>query len=102
MSPARKRCNITAYILAAWSTVCFIVFMVMAAGLIEGDEVTEAIVGVVFLLGAGLPAVVGAGMSMTALRPGGPNGFGVWLGLGWNSLVLAGMLVMVVIGVFFG
>lgn len=97
LSPRRKKYLIAAYILAAWSSLGFVGFLGgAAAGLTEA--MGTGMLGMLFLLLVGLPAIIGTATGMSARRPGGPNSIAVWIALVWNALVLGGMVLLIIIG----
>lgn len=100
LSPRRKKYMIAAFILAAWSSLGFALFFGGAAAGLADGEMGEMLLGILMILLAGVPAVVGTALGMSARRPGGPNPVSVWIALIWNSLLFAGLALLVIVGSF--
>jgi len=98
LSPRRKRYMITAFVLVGWSSIGFVCFVAgAAAGLADGD-MGETLIGLALMLLVGFPVLIGTAFGMSARRPGGPNPVSVWVALIWNLLLLAGFILLMVIG----
>jgi len=102
LSPRRKKYMIVSFILAGWSLVALVAVMVGAAVLFGDDPIAEMALGVVLIVVAYLPSIVGTALGMSAFRKGASNPLSVWIALILNSLVLAGFTLLVLVGNFMG
>ena len=100
LSPRRKRYMITAYVLAAWSSIGFVCLIAGVAASMGESELGETLVGLALMVLVGFPVIIGTAFGMSAKRPGGPNPVSVWVAFIWNMLLLAGFALLMVMGMF--
>ena len=83
--------------MAVWSTLFVVLLMGGAfAELLEGADADAA--GMVIGLLLYVPAIVGTALSVSALERRLGNTPAIWGAVVWNSLVLAGALLLSVVG----
>jgi len=102
ITPRRKKYLIWSCALAAFAMLGFVGSMVIGAMGLAGDEMADTLLGIVLIVLAGFPTVIGTALAMSAWRSGGPNSIGVWIALIWNSLQCAGLLLLMIAGAFMG
>lgn len=100
LTPQRKKYLVTAFVMASVSSLAIVIMMSGAlAGMV--DDITVLIVlGLITMLMVAVPAAIGSGVAWAAYRPGGPNSIGIWISMIWNLLLLSGVVLLLVIGVF--
>jgi hypothetical protein len=88
----------TALIMAGFASVGIVVWMSgMLAAMVKDDRTMAIIVGLGILLATTVPTTIGTGVAWAALRKGGPNPLGVWIGLVWNVLLLGVIILIMVV-----
>ena len=97
LSSGRKIQLIISYVLAGWATL---VFMAMLSGLFYGlasNQAERQVLGMLLMIIVLGPAVTGVGLGIGA-KGRGSGSLGVWLAVIWNSLILGGFMLRIVIG----
>ncbi|MEY2409057.1 MAG: hypothetical protein QOF48_1727 [Verrucomicrobiota bacterium] len=98
LTPMRKSYMTTALIMAGFASVGIVVWMSgMLAAMVKDDRTMAIIVGLGILLATTVPTTIGTGVAWAALRKGGPNPLGVWIGLVWNVLLLGVIILIMVV-----
>ena len=100
LSPRRKKYLISSFILGGWSLVALIGTIAFAAMMVGDDPLAEIVLGVVLMVVAYVPSVIGTALGMSALRKGGPNPATVWIALILYSIILAVFFLLMLIGNF--
>lgn len=98
LSPLRKKYLIASFILAGWSLFALAAVMVGAAAMWGDSPAAEMALGLVMIIVAFGPSLIGTALGMSAFRKGASNPVSVWIALVLNSLVLAGFALLVVVG----
>ncbi len=97
LSPKRKKNLIISYVLAAVASLATILFLLAVATVTDEAE-AELLGGAMMLFGFAPAAIgLGLGLSVRDRRLGTPAA--VWGAVGWNGLVIAGMLGLVCLGI---
>ncbi len=94
----RKRSVIAAYVIAAWCTVGFPVFIVLAAMGGGGSEAKQTALGGLLMLFVFFPSVAGTALGVGAVDRRAGTPWWIWGAVVWNSLILAGMMLLMLIG----
>ncbi|MFL6216864.1 MAG: hypothetical protein ACJ74J_23480 [Blastocatellia bacterium] len=98
MSPGRKRNLILSYILAAWSTVALaLLFAGALAGLAE-SKAEQEFIGFIFSFLIFIPSIAGTALSVSARDRKLANPPSVWAAMIWNSVILAILIILIIIG----
>lgn len=94
---ARKNGLIIAYVMAIISTLgaC-----IMFSGILASSGMSDNAAGLIIMASILLPALFGCSFSYGIIDKNRGNGVMVWLALGWNALLLAGMTALIFIGNF--
>ncbi len=98
LSPKRRSYLILSFICASIATL----FMVaLFGGAFEGmlqDESDLQVLGVIMMLVLLGSTVPGIALAVSARLPGRPSSIGIWIAMIWNSVLLAGFLLLCLIG----
>jgi len=98
MSSKRKRNLIISYVLAVWSTLGLaVLFSGALAGMVDSKSALEAL-GVAINLFILAPAIIGTALSLGCYDRKLSNPPAIWVAAGWNGLIVAGLLLMTILG----
>jgi hypothetical protein len=97
--PKRKKLLIASYVLAVWCTI-------MMAGLFGGmfrgfanDEESRKLFGLVLMLLLPLPSLVGVALAVSSMERRVPNTIAMWIATAWNGIILAGFVLLIIVGI---
>ncbi len=90
------------FALAIW---CTLVMVALVAGLFqamtENKDLEEAF-GVLLMLLLLAPSIAGVGLGVGVMDRRLPNTIAMWVATIWNALILAGFILLVIVGIFSG
>jgi len=102
LSPQRKKNLIASYIVAVWCTIVMAaVFSGALRGFVHDKESREAVGSLIMVL-LPLPALVGTALGFAAMDRRLPNTMAMWIAAVWNGLILAGFVLLMIIGMLGG
>ena len=98
LSGKRKAHLVWSYVLAVWSTIGVVaLFSGALAGAVQTEEELQ-VLGIVIYLLIFVPSLIGTALGFAAFdrRLGTPTA--VWVAAIWNSIILAGLMLLTIIG----
>ena len=100
LTPLRRKYLVTAFVMAAWSSLGVIALISGIFASLAQDAGTEMVLGLAIIAVVTVPSTIGTGVAWAALKKGGPNPIGIWVALAWNVLLLGAMVLLMVVGQF--
>jgi hypothetical protein len=85
--------------MAAIASLAIVTMLSGALAGLANDPLVVIVIGAIMIFLVAVPAAVGSGVAWAAYRPGGPNSIGIWISMFWNLLLLAGIVLLLIIGV---
>ncbi len=102
LSPKRKKMLIGSFALAAWCTLFWVaVFSGMFRSFITDKDSQQAF-GFVLMIILVVPSIIGLALGLSSMDRRLPNTIAMWIATAWNGLILAGFILLVIIGLMKG
>ncbi len=98
LSPKRKKLLIASYVLAVW---CTIVMMALFGGMFRGfvrDKDDQEVLGLIFICLLLAPSITGLALGLSSMDKRLSNSIAMWVATVWNGVILAGFLLLEIVG----
>jgi hypothetical protein len=98
LSPKRKKFLIGSYVFAVWCTVVMAALFGGAFRDFAHDKASEELFGMLLMFLLPIPSLIGVALGVSAMDRRLPNSIGMWIATAWNGLILAGFILLIIVG----
>lgn len=102
VSPRRKKLLIGSFALAVW---CTLVMGTLLSGAFKGmatDKTEQDALGMLLSFLLLIPSIIGLALGVSSMDRRLPNTMSMWIATAWNGLILAGFILLMIIGLMMG